>query len=91
MDIFNGFPGGICSVYWRYFIGVLKIFDQCSGDILVGVVEIFDGHPGDIWSVSWRYSWVSWRYFIGALEIYGVCYRNLMDVLEIFEGCLGDI
>jgi len=42
-------------VSWRYFIGVLEMFDWCPGDILwvswryfIGVVEIFDGCPGDI-------------------------------------------
>jgi len=40
---------------WRYLIGVLEIFDWCSGDIwwfswryLMGVLEIFDGCALDI-------------------------------------------
>jgi len=43
-------------------MGVLRIFDGCSGDILfvswrylMGVLEIFGWYPVDI-------SWVTWRY-----------------------------
>jgi len=33
LEIFDGFPGDICSVYWKYFVGVLEIFDGSPGDI----------------------------------------------------------
>jgi len=40
LEIFDGCPGDICSVFsgylitvWRYLINVLEIFDWCPGDI----------------------------------------------------------
>jgi len=41
MDIFDRYPGDICSMSWRYLMGVLMI-------ILISVLEIFDGCPIDI-------------------------------------------
>jgi len=40
LEIFDGGPGDIWSVSWKYLICVLEIFDRCYGNI---------------WSVSWRY------------------------------------
>jgi len=40
LDIFDVCPGDICWVYSIYLMGVLEIFDGCSG--------IFDGCPGYI-------------------------------------------
>jgi len=32
-EIFDGCPGGILWVSWRYLICVLAFFDRCPGDI----------------------------------------------------------
>jgi len=32
-DVFDGCPGDIWWVSWRYLIGVLVLFDRCPGDI----------------------------------------------------------
>jgi len=39
-EIFDGCPGDISSVFWRYLIDVLAIFDR--------VMEIFDNCNGDM-------------------------------------------
>jgi len=43
-------------VAWRYFMGVLEIFDECPGNnlsvswrYLMGVLDISDGLPEDIY------------------------------------------
>jgi len=33
LEIFDGSPGNILSVFWRYLMGVLEIFYGCPGDI----------------------------------------------------------
>jgi len=45
LELFSGCPGDICSLSWRYLIGVQEI-------ILFGVLEIFDQRPLNIWWVS---------------------------------------
>jgi len=52
--IFDGCPGDILCVSWRYLTFVLEIFGGCFEDIswvfwryLMGVLKIIDKFPGD--------------------------------------------